>query len=62
MSAFVVEQKNGLITDLVMDGEHLFSVTNKKHLGLYDVVEEKKLGSYFNDYRNNEDDKLPQEK
>lgn len=51
IAAFVVEVKNGQMTDLTMDGEHLFNLTNRKHIGLYDVVEEKKLASFFNDYR-----------
>jgi len=50
------------MTDLAMDGEHLFNLTNRKHIGLYDVVEEKKLASFFNDYRTSEEDKLPNEK
>lgn len=54
VSAFVVEKNNGIITDMVMDGECFFITTTRKHLGLYDVVQDKKLGSYFNDYRNSE--------
>jgi hypothetical protein len=37
-----------------LDGEHLFSLTTKKHLGVYDILQEKKLGSYFNDFKNGE--------
>ena len=59
IAAFVVEVKNGQKTDLTMDGEHLFNLTNRKHVGLYDIVEEKKLASFFNDYRTSEEDKLP---
>lgn len=54
VSAFVIEKSNGVMSDMAMDGECIFNVTTKKHLGLYDLSQEKKLGSYFNDYRNSE--------
>jgi len=57
-----MEDKNGILTDICLDSEHLYTITNRKHLGLYDILQEKKLGGYFNDYRNINDDRLPNDK
>jgi|JI6StandDraft_1071083.scaffolds.fasta_scaffold01087_27 hypothetical protein len=57
-----MEDKNGCLTDVCLDGEHLYTLTNRKHLGLYDILQEKKLGSYFNDYRTIKEDRLPNDK
>ena len=48
--------------DAKLDSEHLFVITNRKHFALYDLLQEKKLGSCFNNFIVNEEDKLPQEK
>lgn len=62
MTTFKMEDKNGSLTDVCLDSEHLYAVTTRKHLGLYDILQEKKLGSYFNDYRTIPEDRLPNEK
>jgi len=62
MTTFKMEDKNGILTDICLDSEHLYTITNRKHLGLYDILQEKKLGGYFNDYRNINDDRLPNDK
>ena len=49
----MIEKSNGLITDSKLDGEHMFVITNNKHLGLYDLLQEKQLGACVNDYRFN---------
>ena len=62
MTTFKMEEKNGNLTDICLDGEHLYALTNRKHLGLYDILQEKKLGSYFNDSRSSNEDRLPNDK
>ena len=51
-----------MITNISVDGEHLYVITTNKQLVLYDVLQQKKLGNYFNDFTLSNKDKLPDEK
>lgn len=45
-----------------MDNEHLFITTSKKQFILYDILQQKKIGNFFNDFTFSNKDKLPDEK
>ncbi len=62
LSSYFVDKNNGSITDIHVDGEHLFIITSNKQLVLFDVLQQKKIGNYFNDFTQFAKDKLPDEK
>lgn len=62
LSSYFVDKNNGTITDIYVDGEHLFIITSNKQLVLFDVLQQKKIGNYFNDFTQFAKDKLPEEK
>ena len=62
LTSYFVDKANGTIADICLDGEHLFIATTNKQLALFDILQQKKIGNYFNDYTHSHGDKLPQEK
>lgn len=57
-----MDKNNGTITDISVDGEHLFIITTNKQLVLFDILQQKKIGNYFNDFTMIAKDRLPEEK
>lgn len=62
LTSYFVDKNNGTITNISVDSEHLFIITTNKQLVLFDVLQQKKLGNYFNDFTISAKDKLPDEK
>ena len=62
ITSYFIDKNNGVITNIQTEGEHLYIVTNKNHLVLFDILQQKKVGGYFNDFTYSEQDKLPDEK
>ena len=62
LCSYFVDKNNGTITNIDIDGEHLYIVTANKQLILFDILQQKKIGNYFNDFTITEKDKLPEEK
>jgi hypothetical protein len=59
LTSYFVDKNNGTITNFSVDGEHLFIITSNKQLVLFDVLQQKKIGNYFNDFTLYNKDKLP---
>lgn len=51
-----------MITDFTVDGEHLFITTTNKQMILFDILQQKKIGNYFNDFTQIAKDRLPEQK
>lgn len=62
IASYQVDKNNGTITDIELDNEHLLVLTSKKQFILYDILQQKKIGNFFNDFTFSEKDKLPGEK
>lgn len=62
LSSYLVDKNNGMITDIVVDGEHLFITTTNKQLILFDILQQKKIGNFFNDFTQFPKDRLTEEK
>lgn len=62
LSHYFVDKNNGMITDIAVDGEHLFLTTTNKQVVLFDILQQKKIGNYFNDFTHFPKDRLPDEK
>ena len=62
LSSYFIDKNNGFITDTAIDGEHLFISTTGKQLALFDILQQKKIGNFFNDHTMVPKDKLPDEK
>ncbi len=62
VASHFIDKNNGLINDMHIEGEHLFIVTSMKHLVLFDILQQKRVGGYFNDFTYSQKDKLPDEK
>jgi hypothetical protein len=62
LSTFFIDKNNGHITDVAVDGEHLFITTTRKQMLVYDVLQQKKIGNFFNDFTIIPKDRLPDEK
>lgn len=62
LSSYFIDKNNGFITNISIDGEHLFITTTNKQLTLFDVLQQKKIGNYFNDFAMVQKDRLPDEK
>jgi hypothetical protein len=62
LSSLFIDKMNGTINDMHMEGEHVFIVTTNKHLVLFDILQQKRVGGYFNDFTYSQKDKLPDEK
>ena len=62
LTSYFVDKNNGFINDVSVDGEHLFITTTNKQLILFDVLQQKKIGNFFNDFMMIPKDKLPDEK
>jgi hypothetical protein len=62
LASFFVDKNNGTINDIALDTEHLFVLTSNKQLILYDILQQKKIGNFFNDYTFSNKDRLPEEK
>lgn len=56
---YQVDANNGTINDIELDNEHLFLTTSNKQFVLYDILQQKKVGNFFNDYTFINKDKLP---
>ncbi len=59
LSSLFIDKMNGLINDMHLEGEHVFIVTSNKHLVLFDILQQKRVGGYFNDFTYSQKDKLP---
>ncbi|EGR33579.1 neutral sphingomyelinase activation associated factor, putative [Ichthyophthirius multifiliis] len=59
ISHFQLEKQNGQITDIEIDEKHLILITNRGHLGIYDLLSEKKIGFYFNNYSIENEEEFP---
>ena len=62
LTSYFVNKSNGNITDIELEGEHLYITTSMKQLALFDILQQKKIGNFFNDFTLFPDDKLPDEK
>lgn len=62
LASMFVDKMNGTINDMSLEGEHVFIVTSMKHLVLFDILQQKRVGGYFNDFTYAQKDKLPDEK
>ncbi len=62
IGSYMVDANNGQISDIELDNEHLFITTTNKQFILYDILQQKKIGNYFNDFTFVGKDKLPDEK
>lgn len=62
LASYFIDKNNGMITNISLDGEHLYIITTNKQVVLFDVLQRKKLGNYFNDFTLSAKDKLPEEK
>ena len=62
LSSYIVDKNNGSIANISIDGEHLYIITTNKQLVLFDILQQKKIGNYFNDFTQVAKDKLPDEK
>lgn len=62
VASHFIDKNNGVINDMHIEGEHLFIVTSQKHMVLFDILQQKRVGGYFNDFTFAPKDKLPDEK
>ena len=62
LASHFIDKNNGIINGMHVDGEHLFIVTSQKHMVVFDVLQQKRVGGYFNDLTFSPKDKLPDEK
>lgn len=62
LASHYIDKNNGTINDMHIEGEHLFIVTSQKHMVLFDVLQQKRVGGFFNDFTFSAKDKLPDEK
>lgn len=56
---YSIDTNNGHISDIEVDNEHLFITTSNKQFILYDILQQKKIGNFFNDFTFVGKDKLP---
>ncbi len=59
LTSYFVDKNNGVITDIELDCEHLFITTSNKQFVLFDILQQKKIGNFFNDFTFIPKDKLP---
>ena len=59
IGSYLVDKNNGTINDMELDNEHLFATTSNKQFIVYDVLQQKKIGNYFNDFTHQPKDRLP---
>lgn len=59
---YQIDSNNGSIADIELDNEHLFITTTQKQFILFDILQQKKIGNFFNDFSYISKDRLPQEK
>lgn len=62
IGSLMVDTNNGSISNIELDNEHLFLTTTNKQFILYDILQQKKVGNYFNDFTFVTKDKLPDQK
>lgn len=62
IGSYQIDKNNGTVSDIELDNEHLFITTSNKQLVLYDILQQKKIGNFFNDFTFSAKDKLPDEK
>ena len=62
VASHFIDKNNGIINGMQIEGEHVYIVTNTKHLVLFDILQQKRVGGYFNDFTYSPKDKLPDEK
>ena len=62
IGSYLIDKNNGTVNDIEMDNEHLFITTSRKQFILYDILQQKKTGNFFNDFTFSNKDKLPDEK
>jgi len=62
MGSYFVDKNNGTVSNIELDNEHLFITTTNKQFALYDILQQKKIGNFFNDFTFSAKDKLPDEK
>lgn len=52
LSQFKIEKFNGLVADIgVENAKYLIVCTQKGHIGIYDLLADKKVGFVLNDYQ-----------
>lgn len=59
LTSYFIDKNNGMITGFAVDGEHLFITTTNKQLALFDILQQKKIGNFFNDFTLIQKDRLP---
>lgn len=59
LTSYLIDKNNGMITDFAVDGEHLFITTTNKQMILFDILQQKKIGNFFNDFTIYPKDRLP---
>lgn len=62
ITSHFIDKNNGQIADTLLDGEHLIIATTAKQLIVFDILQQKKVGNFFNDFTFSQKDKLPEEK
>lgn len=62
IGSYLVDTNNGVLSDIEVDSEHLFITTTNKQFLLYDILQQKKIGNFFNDFTFTSKDRLPEEK
>lgn len=62
IGSYYIDTNNGLISQIEIDNEHLFITTTNKQFVLFDILQQKKIGNYFNDFTFVGKDRLPEEK
>ena len=62
IGSYQIDSNNGVVSDIELDNEHLFITTTNKQFILYDVLQQKKIGNFFNDFTFSAKDKLPSDK
>jgi len=59
ITSHFIDKNNGQIADMYLDGEHLLLATTSKQLILFDILQQKKVGNFYNDFTFSQKDKLP---
>lgn len=62
IGSYQIDTNNGTINQIELDNEHLFITTSNKQFILYDILQQKKIGNFFNDFTFVAKDRLPDEK
>ncbi|KRX00456.1 WD40-repeat-containing domain [Pseudocohnilembus persalinus] len=55
ITKFNYDQQNEFFTDVKLDGKNVLACTRKGHVGIYDLLQEKKTGYFYTDFQNQTD-------